>query len=154
VPGKPGKTEVCSAFISLSFSLLQTLQSGKPCLVKQRTVGTETSSLTIDRLCSFSDLAQGLLRNTPQSLHVVDFAGQEDYLSTHHLFLTAQAFCLLVVDMERYTAGRFRPDVEVWLETLETRLGGATVLLVSESRLVKNRLTCSNKGCMYPCKCP
>jgi len=108
--------------------------AGKPDLAKDRTIGTGNGMLSVGDLIKLSHNKALLDEQSelPQYFKVVDFAGQEDYLTTHHLFLSAKAFCLLVVDIERYTPERFRPDVQVWLETLESRLGGSTEVLVSE----------------------
>lgn len=62
-----------------------------------------------------------------------DFAGHDDYHSTHSLFLSGGALFLLVVDLARFVNDpSSRSDaVHIWLDTLLCRTPGAVVQVVA-----------------------
>ncbi|XP_078663452.1 uncharacterized protein LOC144906751 [Branchiostoma floridae x Branchiostoma belcheri] len=62
-----------------------------------------------------------------------DFAGQQDYLVTHPVFITKDALVLLVVNLERYRLNdenSYRREVGVWIDNIAMRVPDATVLPV------------------------
>lgn len=68
----------------------------------------------------------------PVELVFWDFAGHDDYHSTHSLFLSRGALFLLVVDLARFVDDpSSRSDsIYVWLDTLLCRTPGAVVQIV------------------------
>ncbi|XP_026992776.2 malignant fibrous histiocytoma-amplified sequence 1 homolog isoform X1 [Tachysurus fulvidraco] len=59
-----------------------------------------------------------------------DFAGQEEYYFTHHVFITAQAFVILAVDLSRYKPESFREKVGFWISNIQLKVPNAVVLLL------------------------
>ncbi|XP_078583239.1 uncharacterized protein LOC144865962 [Branchiostoma floridae x Branchiostoma japonicum] len=62
-----------------------------------------------------------------------DFAGQQDYLVTHPVFITKDALVLLVVNLETYRVGdeqSYRSHVGVWIDNIAMRVPNAAVLVV------------------------
>ena len=62
-----------------------------------------------------------------------DFAGHDEYYSTHQAFLSKGALHLLVVDLKRFTDEvSVRGElVDVWLDALQCRVPGSSVLVVA-----------------------
>ncbi|CAM9789766.1 unnamed protein product [Ectocarpus fasciculatus] len=69
----------------------------------------------------------------PAELVFWDFAGHDDYHSTHSLFLSNDALFLLVVDLARFVDDlSSRGDaIYIWLDTLICRTPGAVVQIVA-----------------------
>eukprot|EP00903_Cladosiphon_okamuranus_P007165 g6957.t1 len=69
---------------------------------------------------------------TPLDVAIWDFAGHNDYYSTHQLFLTDGALHLLVVDLHKFDRDHLsRGDVVyVWLDSLLCRVPESVVLVV------------------------
>ncbi|KAI5626285.1 malignant fibrous histiocytoma-amplified sequence 1-like isoform X1 [Silurus asotus] len=59
-----------------------------------------------------------------------DFAGQEEYYFTHHVFITPQAFVILAVDLSMYDAESFREKVGFWITNIQLKVPNAVVLLL------------------------
>ncbi|KAK3510173.1 hypothetical protein QTP70_026761 [Hemibagrus guttatus] len=59
-----------------------------------------------------------------------DFAGQEEYYFTHHVFITAQAFVILAVDLSKYKPESFREKVGFWINNIQLKVPNAVVLLL------------------------
>ncbi|XP_059390596.1 malignant fibrous histiocytoma-amplified sequence 1 [Carassius carassius] len=61
-----------------------------------------------------------------------DFAGQEEYYITHHVFITAQAFVILAINLSSYNmdAQSFKENVGFWIKNLQVRIPDSVVLLV------------------------
>ncbi|CAH1251249.1 MFHAS1 [Branchiostoma lanceolatum] len=62
-----------------------------------------------------------------------DFAGQQDYLVTHPVFITKDALVLLVVNLEKYELKdeeSYRRHVGVWIDNISMRVPDAAVLVV------------------------
>ncbi|KAM9493372.1 malignant fibrous histiocytoma-amplified sequence 1 homolog [Clarias gariepinus] len=59
-----------------------------------------------------------------------DFAGQEEYYFTHHVFITPQAFVILAVDLSKYDAESFREKVGFWISNIQLKVPNAVVLLL------------------------
>ena len=76
-----------------------------------------------------------------------DFAGQQEYYVTHQLFLTSRAVYLLVFDckgfekalmentdkksQEKAMRKEFTDSVQTWLDQVQARIPGATVMLAA-----------------------
>lgn len=62
-----------------------------------------------------------------------DFAGHDDYHSTHSLFLSGGALFLLVVDLARFIDDHSSRSnaVHIWLDTLLSRTPGAVVQIIA-----------------------
>ncbi|KAI8483914.1 hypothetical protein Bbelb_383040 [Branchiostoma belcheri] len=100
-------------------SLCMSLKTGQPYLVdiQDRTHG-------IDR----HDITEGDV-----TFLTWDFAGQQDYLVTHPVFITKDALVLLVVNLERYRLNdedSYRREVGVWIDNIAMRVPDASVLPV------------------------
>ncbi|CAE8734311.1 unnamed protein product [Polarella glacialis] len=63
-------------------------------------------------------------------LRIFDFAGQAEYLFTHHMFLTANGLCVVAFDLHKYRPHHLQRMVVSFLEALQSRVPGAVVLLV------------------------
>lgn len=69
----------------------------------------------------------------PVELVFWDFAGHEEYHSTHSLFLSSEALFLLVVDLARFVQDPSSKGDSIykWLDTLLCRIPGAVVQIVA-----------------------
>ncbi|CAM9528387.1 unnamed protein product [Ectocarpus fasciculatus] len=69
----------------------------------------------------------------PVEVVIWDFAGHDDYYSTHQLFLTSGALHLLVVDLHKFACdpSSTGDTVHVWLDSLLCRVPGSVVLVVA-----------------------
>ncbi|CAM9405323.1 unnamed protein product [Ectocarpus fasciculatus] len=69
----------------------------------------------------------------PVEVVIWDFAGHDDYYSTHQLFLTSGALHLLVVDLHKFACdpSSTGDTVYVWLDSLLCRVPGSVVLVVA-----------------------
>ncbi|XP_051563673.1 malignant fibrous histiocytoma-amplified sequence 1-like isoform X2 [Myxocyprinus asiaticus] len=62
-----------------------------------------------------------------------DFAGQEEYYITHHVFITAQAFVILAIDLASYQIKdpqSFNEKVGFWIKNIQLKIPDSVVLLV------------------------
>ncbi|XP_063043980.1 malignant fibrous histiocytoma-amplified sequence 1 homolog isoform X2 [Engraulis encrasicolus] len=61
-----------------------------------------------------------------------DFAGQEEYYITHHVFITPQAFVILAINLSRYdlTDKSFKEHVSFWISNIQLRVPDSVVLPV------------------------
>ncbi|XP_066510729.1 malignant fibrous histiocytoma-amplified sequence 1-like [Hoplias malabaricus] len=62
-----------------------------------------------------------------------DFAGQEEYYITHHIFITPQAFVILAIDLSSYHTEdpqSFREKVGFWISNILLKVPNSVVLLV------------------------
>ncbi|XP_030650044.1 malignant fibrous histiocytoma-amplified sequence 1 homolog [Chanos chanos] len=62
-----------------------------------------------------------------------DFAGQEEYYFTHHVFITPNAFVILTVDLCSYDMDKpksFDENVSFWLKNIQLKVPNSVVLLV------------------------
>ncbi|XP_033909901.3 malignant fibrous histiocytoma-amplified sequence 1 homolog [Acipenser ruthenus] len=84
--------------------------------VKDRTVGIEISEMKIE---DFRFLFW-------------DFAGQEEYYLTHHVFITPQALVILVIDLASYRTEdtQFNSKVGFWINNILMRVPDSVVLPV------------------------
>lgn len=93
----PSVRSVKTMFLGTSMAgkstLCRSLKQGRPVSVAEddRTVGIEISEVERDGV----------------RFYFWDFAGQEEYYMTHHVFITAEAFVILTIDLSRYV-------VNVW----------------------------------------
>ena len=75
-----------------------------------------------------------LLRAGPLAAHgfgrIYDFAGQQEYYVTHHVFLTERALYLLAFDLSKYKDGTYNTQVDFWLTSIQDRVPGSTVIVV------------------------
>lgn len=69
----------------------------------------------------------------PVELVFWDFAGHDDYYSTHSLFISEGALFLLVVDVARFVedSSSRAGAIHIWLDTLLCRTPGAVVQIVA-----------------------
>ncbi|XP_041917847.1 malignant fibrous histiocytoma-amplified sequence 1 homolog isoform X1 [Alosa sapidissima] len=62
-----------------------------------------------------------------------DFAGQEEYYITHHVFITPQAFVILAIDLSSYDPSdpqSFEEHVSFWISNIQLRVPDSVVLPV------------------------
>ncbi|XP_062405368.1 malignant fibrous histiocytoma-amplified sequence 1 homolog isoform X2 [Sardina pilchardus] len=62
-----------------------------------------------------------------------DFAGQEEYYITHHVFITPQAFVILAIDLSSYDPSNpqsFEEHVSFWISNIQLRVPDSVVLPV------------------------
>ncbi|CAM9334472.1 unnamed protein product [Ectocarpus sp. 12 AP-2014] len=71
--------------------------------------------------------------NPPVEVVIWDFAGHDDYYSTHQLFLTSGSLHVLVVDLHKFVCdpSSTGDTVYVWLDSLLCRVPGSVVLVVA-----------------------
>ncbi|CAJ1049606.1 malignant fibrous histiocytoma-amplified sequence 1 homolog [Xyrichtys novacula] len=100
-------------------TLCRSLKNGKPVAVavEDRTEGIEISQL----------YAQGV------RFLFWDFAGQEEYYLTHHVFITPRALVILTVDLASYSTvdpQSFKDKIWFWINNIQLRVPDSVVLLV------------------------
>ncbi|XP_067305915.1 malignant fibrous histiocytoma-amplified sequence 1 [Pseudorasbora parva] len=100
-------------------TLCRSLKQGCPVPVEEadRTVGIDISEV---------DKGDGI------RFFFWDFAGQEEYYITHHVFITAQAFVILAVNLSSYKMDdqSFQQNVSFWIKNLQLKIPESVVLLV------------------------
>lgn len=62
-------------------------------------------------------------------LKMFDFAGQQEYYATHHIFLTERALYILAFDLSKYSTATFHDQVLFWLETIQDRIPDAKLVI-------------------------
>ena len=74
-----------------------------------------------------------LIKNIPPetvNLLLYDFAGQQEYYITHHIFLTERALYMLAFDLSKYNDATYSRQIEFWMNSIQDRVPGAKVLFV------------------------
>lgn len=119
------KVVVVGAVCAGKSSLVESLMARQPRLARRadRTRGVDVHVKT-----PFKPDA-----SSPVQLVFWDFAGHNEYYSTHSLFLSEGALFLLVVDLAGFTKNvSSRSDaIHIWLDTLLCRTPGAVVQVVA-----------------------
>uniref|UniRef100_W5LWH4 Si:ch211-210p4.6 n=1 Tax=Lepisosteus oculatus TaxID=7918 RepID=W5LWH4_LEPOC len=113
------KTMFLGSSMAGKSTLCRSLQEGKVVTVSvaDRTVGIEISEVQKE---DFSFLFW-------------DFAGQEEYYLTHHVFITPQALVILVINLKSYSIGdpqSFKEEVSFWINNVLMRVPDSVVLPV------------------------
>ncbi|XP_040898006.1 malignant fibrous histiocytoma-amplified sequence 1 homolog isoform X2 [Toxotes jaculatrix] len=113
------KTMFLGSSMAGKSTLCRSLREGKPVVVavKDRTEGIEISQL-------YTQEVRFLLW---------DFAGQEEYYLTHHVFITPRALVILTIDLARYSIvdpQSFKDQLWFWLNNIQLRVPDSVVLLV------------------------
>jgi len=80
--------------------------------VGDRTIGIEKRTWTMER----SE------RNQPVNLLTYDFAGQEEYYITHHLFLGSRALYIIAFDISKYEAHLLDQQILFWWNSIQDRV--------------------------------
>ncbi|XP_074523030.1 malignant fibrous histiocytoma-amplified sequence 1 [Halichoeres trimaculatus] len=100
-------------------TLCRSLKTGKPVAVE---AGDRTEGIEISQL-----YAQGI------RFLFWDFAGQEEYYLTHHVFITPRALVILTVDLSSYSIEdpqSFKNQLWFWINNIQLRVPDSVVLLV------------------------
>ncbi|XP_050969628.1 malignant fibrous histiocytoma-amplified sequence 1 homolog [Labeo rohita] len=112
------KTMFLGSSMAGKSTLCRSLKQGRPVPVAEadRTVGIEISEVDSEGIRFF----------------FWDFAGQEEYYITHHVFITAQAFVILAIDLSSYNMDvqSFKENVGFWIKNLQLKIPDSVVLLV------------------------
>ncbi|XP_072527671.1 malignant fibrous histiocytoma-amplified sequence 1 isoform X2 [Salminus brasiliensis] len=113
------KTMFLGASMAGKSTLCRSLMHGVPVAVDKadRTVGIEISEVDRDGV----------------RFLFWDFAGQEEYYLTHHVFITPQAFVILAIDLSSYTIEdptSFSEKVGFWINNIHLKVPNSVVLLV------------------------
>ncbi|XP_016430546.1 malignant fibrous histiocytoma-amplified sequence 1 homolog [Sinocyclocheilus rhinocerous] len=112
------KTMFLGSSMAGKSTLCRSLKQGRPVSVAEedRTVGIEISEVGYEGVRFF----------------FWDFAGQEEYYITHHVFITAQAFVILAINLSSYNmdAQSFKENVGFWIKNLQLKIPDSVVLLV------------------------
>ena len=64
------------------------------------------------------------------NLLLYDFAGQQEYYVTHHLFLTSRALYILAFDLSKYSKASFSDQIQFWVNTIQDRVPRAKLIIV------------------------
>ncbi|XP_047435872.1 malignant fibrous histiocytoma-amplified sequence 1 homolog isoform X2 [Mugil cephalus] len=113
------KTMFLGSSMAGKSTLCRSLREGKPVAVamKDRTEGIEISQL-------YTGEVRFLLW---------DFAGQEEYYLTHHVFITSRALVILTIDLASYNIvdpQSFKDQLWFWINNIQLRVPDAVVMLV------------------------
>ncbi|XP_043915068.1 malignant fibrous histiocytoma-amplified sequence 1 homolog [Protopterus annectens] len=83
---------------------------------EERTVGIEINEFPIEDF----------------TFYFWDFAGQHEYYLTHHVFITPQAFVILVINLQSYSSNdeNFKSHVQFWISNVLMRVPDSVVLPV------------------------
>ncbi|XP_070817242.1 malignant fibrous histiocytoma-amplified sequence 1 homolog [Chaetodon trifascialis] len=100
-------------------TLCRSLREGKPVAVavEDRTEGIEISQLYAQEV----------------RFLFWDFAGQEEYYLTHHVFITPRALVILTIDLSSYSIvdpHSFKDQLFFWINNIQLRVPDSVVLLV------------------------
>jgi len=79
--------------------------------VGDRTVGIEQRTWVMDRSETY-----------PANLLIYDFAGQEEYYITHHLFLGSKALYILAFDLSKYNDSLLDQQIIFWWDSIQNRV--------------------------------
>ena len=63
------------------------------------------------------------------NLLLFDFAGQQEYYATHHLFLTKRALYVLAFDVSKFSSATFADQVQFWVDAISDRVPGAKLIV-------------------------
>nr|XP_046250861.1 probable serine/threonine-protein kinase roco5 isoform X2 [Scatophagus argus] len=113
------KTMFLGSSMAGKSTLCRSLREGKPMAVavEDRTEGIEISQL-------YTQEVRFLLW---------DFAGQEEYYLTHHVFITPRALVILTVDLASYSIvdpDSFKDQLWFWINNIQLRVPNSVILLV------------------------
>ena len=59
-----------------------------------------------------------------------DFAGQQEYYVTHHIFLTDRALYVLAFDLFKFGPATYARQIDFWLTSIQNRVPRSKVILV------------------------
>ena len=59
-----------------------------------------------------------------------DFAGQQEYYVTHHIFLTDRALYVLAFDLSKFSPATYDRQIDFWLTSIQNRVPQSKVILV------------------------
>ncbi|XP_059202351.1 malignant fibrous histiocytoma-amplified sequence 1 homolog [Centropristis striata] len=113
------KTMFLGSSMAGKSTLCRSLRQGKPVAVapQDRTEGIEISQLYAQEV----------------RFLFWDFAGQEEYYLTHHVFITPRALVILTFDLASYSIvdpQSFKDQVWFWINNIQLRVPDSVVLLV------------------------
>ncbi|KAM7424583.1 hypothetical protein PAMA_000774 [Pampus argenteus] len=113
------KTMFLGSSMAGKSTLCRSLREGKPIAVavEDRTEGIEISQLYTQEI----------------RFLFWDFAGQEEYYLTHHVFITPRALVILTIDLASYSIGdpdSFKDQLWFWINNIQLRVPDSVVLLV------------------------
>jgi len=80
--------------------------------VGDRTVGIEKRTWVMER----NEIQQ------PVNLLTYDFAGQEEYYITHHLFLGSKALYIIAFDLSKYEPSLLDAQIMLWWDSIQNRV--------------------------------
>jgi len=80
--------------------------------VGDRTVGIEKRTWVLKRSKN----------QQPINLLTYDFAGQEEYYITHHLFLGSKALYIIAFDLSKYTPNSLDRQIMLWWDSIQNRV--------------------------------
>uniref|UniRef100_A0A4W6ENK4 Si:ch211-210p4.6 n=1 Tax=Lates calcarifer TaxID=8187 RepID=A0A4W6ENK4_LATCA len=113
------KTMFLGSSMAGKSTLCRSLREGKPVVVavKDRTEGIEISQMYTEEV----------------RFLFWDFAGQEEYYLTHHVFITPRALVILATDLASYSIvdpQSFNDQLWFWINNIQLRVPDSVVLLV------------------------
>ena len=87
--------------------------------VGDRTVGVEQRDWALEVKV---EAASGSTETRLLELRIFDFAGQAEYLFTHHMFLGANGLCIVAFDLHKYRAHHLRRMLLQFVGMLQSRV--------------------------------
>ncbi|XP_056602695.1 malignant fibrous histiocytoma-amplified sequence 1 [Triplophysa dalaica] len=147
-PLKKPPEEVCAGGLKDIQNYFSMLDSNSPSVRSVKTMflgtsmaGKSTLCRSLKQACPVSvaedDRTVGIEISEVESdgvrFYFWDFAGQEEYYNTHHVFITAEAFVILAIDLSSYQTENpqsFDEKVGFWIKNIHLKIPGSVVLLV------------------------
>jgi len=112
--------------IDLRVLVLGLSEAGKTSLINGL-INPCTTALTRvgDRTVGIEKRTWAMQRNEeqrPVNLLTYDFAGQEEYYITHHLFLGSKALYIIAFDLSKYKHGTLDSQIMLWWDSIQNRV--------------------------------
>jgi len=111
--------------------------------VGDRTVGIEKRTWVMNRR----------EHEEPINMLTYDFAGQEEYYITHHLFLDSKALYIIAFDLSKYTPDSLDEQIMLWWDSIQNRVCDVksndsktpkVILVATHGDMVDDAQSCAN----------
>jgi len=136
--------------LNLKVMVLGRSEAGKTSLINAMVERVSRLTRTGDRTVGIEQRAWTfpLSDNKNLIMKILDFAGQDEYYLTHHMYLTSRALYIVAFDLYAYKEEDFENVILFFIRSLETRVGNnARVLLVGTHADLLNSTTEIKQKC-------